>query len=358
MAPQLKTVETIGIENLKRKNEPYTIGATDFFSKQEILKQRFSELTDIADYRNVAVIPSVSYGIATAANNVKLNPGDEIILVDEQFPSNVYSWQRAAEKYGARINVIAPPQSFKDRTKNWNRLILDAITQKTAVVAMPHIHWADGSLFDLKNIREKTKKVDALLVIDGTQSVGALPFSVKEYEPDVLVCGGYKWLLGPYSLGVAYYSDRFNEGNPIEDSWMNRLYSENFSELTSYQDQFQPKAGRYSMGESSNFITVPMLIRSIEQLLEWKPANIQDYCASISTKAITQLRTKNCFVEEESSRANHLFGVYLPDTMDLETIKQRLLDQNIYVSYRGQAIRVSCNVYNSEEDFNKLLACF
>lgn len=358
MSPQLKSVESIGIESLRRKNRPYTITAEDFFSGPELLKKRFGTLTEIADPQNIAIIPSVSYGIATVANNIRLNKGEEILLIEEQFPSNVYTWKRVAEKYKATLKIVAPPKDFKERGKNWNKAILDAINTRTAVVAMPHVHWADGTLFDLKNIREKTNTVRSLLVIDGTQSVGALPFSVKELRPDALVCGGYKWLLGPYSLGVAYYSDTFNDGVPIEDSWMNRLHSEDFSGLTKYQDRFRPKAGRYSMGESSNFTLVPMLIKAIEQLLEWKPENIQDYCAAISESAIERLREKNCFVENGKYRANHLFGIYLPKEMDVETIKQRLIDHNIFVSYRGQAIRVACNVYNTETDFNKLLSCF
>ena len=136
---------------------------------------------------------------------------------------------------------------------------------------MPHIHWADGTLFNLMAIREKTREHDALLIIDGTQSVGALPFSVAKIQPDALICAGYKWLLGPYALGVAWYSDYFNDGEPLEHNWLNRLQSEDFTRLTQYQEKFQDKADRYSVGESSNFILVPMLIRALEQLLQWQP---------------------------------------------------------------------------------------
>ncbi|MEL6917186.1 MAG: aminotransferase class V-fold PLP-dependent enzyme [Bacteroidota bacterium] len=357
MSPQLKTVEAVGIENMKRKGQPYTIGSEDFFTEQIILKKRFAELVEVANHENIAIIPSVSYGIANVANNVPLKKGDEIVLVDEQFPSNVYVWKKVAEKFGAHLKIVSPPKDFKQRGKKWNQAILEAIDTRTAAVAMAHVHWADGTLFDLKKIREKTKKVQSLLIIDGTQSVGALPFSVKELQPDALICGGYKWLMGPYSLGVAYYSDVFAHGTPIEESWMNRLHSENFSGLTQYQDAYQPKAGRYSVGESSNFVLVPMLIKAIEQLLQWKPIHIQEYCSAISQEAIAQLRSKNCFVEDEAYRSSHLFGTYLPADMDLKRIKQRLTEENIYVSYRGQAIRLSCHLYNSKADFNTLLSC-
>ena len=355
MSPQLKSVTQVGLNTIVQKGQPYTITPEDFFTQKEILKQRFATLTDAPDYNNMAIIPSVSYGIANAANNIPFQKGEEIILVDEQFPSNVYVWQEVAKKHEVSITVIKPPKDFKDRGAKWNQNILDAISKKTAVVAMCNVHWADGTLFDLKAIRAKTKSMNSYLVIDGTQSVGALPFSIKDTDPDALICGGYKWMMGPYSIGMAYYSDAFNNGTPIEHNWMNRYNSEDFTGLTKYEDRFQEKAARYSVGESSNFILTPMLIKAIEQLIEWTPAAIQQYCKTISTKAVQELKELGCFIEEDNFRAHHLFGVYLPENINLENLKTRLQQQNIFVSFRGKAMRVSPNVYNSEEDFNKLV---
>lgn len=358
MSPQLKSVTKTGLQSVQRKARPNEILPEDFFTQKDILKKRFADLIHAPDYKNTAIIPSVSFGIANAANNIKIQPGDEIILVDEQFPSNVYIWKEMAQKNNATIKIIKPPTKYENRGKLWNQSIIAHITDKTAVVAMAMVHWADGTLFDLKTIRSKTNEVNAKLVIDGTQSVGAFPFSIREIEPDALVCGGYKWLLGPYAIGMAYYNDTFNDGTPIEHNWMNRYNSQDFNNLTQYEDQYQEKAARYSVGESSNFVLTPMLITAIEQLISWQPQNIQEYCSTITKEAIKKLRALGCFIEEEKYRAHHLFGIYLPDHMNLETIKNRLIQEKIFVSYRGNAIRVSCNVYNTPEDFEKLIAQF
>ena len=358
MAPMLKSVEKIGHEAVSKKCFPYQITGNDFFEDIKKLKQEFATLAAIDDAQNVAIIPSVSYGIATVANNINLTIADEIIVVSEQFPSNIYSWQKLADKNKAHLRIIKAPANFKNRGKRWNETILNAITDTTAVVAMPHVHWADGTLFDLKAIRAKTKLHNTLLIIDGTQSVGALPFSVKEIQPDALICAGYKWLLGPYAIGLAYYADTFNNGNPIEENWINRKNSENFSGLVNYQPQYQPKAGRYNVGEMSNFILVPMLIKAIEQLNKWQPQHIQAYCKAISKEAIKEIKSLGCFIEEEHYRASHLFGIYLPKHINLDKLKAAFSEQNTYVSFRGNAIRVSPNVYNTEEDFEKLITCF
>ncbi|WP_114492446.1 aminotransferase class V-fold PLP-dependent enzyme [Candidatus Ulvibacter alkanivorans] len=358
MSPQLRSVEKIGIENLKRKSEPYTISESDFFSEKIILKQRFAKLIECNDPESIAIIPSVSYGIATALHNIPFNKGDEIIVLEEQFPSNYYAWKQLEKQKGVRIKTIVAPPIVSGRGKQWNIQLLEAITTKTKCVAIPHVHWADGTKFDLVSVRKRTLDVGAFLIVDGTQSVGAMPFSIKEIQPDALVCGGYKWLLGPYSLGVAYFGERFHHGNPIENNWMNHQGSEDFSNLVTYNETFKPKATRYDVGESSNFILTPMLSEAIRQLLEWTPAAIQKYCEQINTKAVQMLQEKGYFIEAPNARAHHLFGIYLPKEQRMAALKSKLSEENILVSYRGEAIRVSPNVYNSQRDLEKLYSCF
>ena len=358
MSPQLKTVEEAGITALRKKNQPYSITADDFFVNRTLLKQKFAELISLESPEQLAIIPSVSYGVANAARNISLRPGEEILMVAEQFPSHVYSWKRLADSQGAKLRVVHPPETFEQRGEKWNEVILDKITDKTAVVALPHVHWADGTLFDLKSIRQKSREHGALMIVDGTQSVGALPFSIKELEPDALICAGYKWLLGPYSLGLAYYAESFNSGIPIEENWINRLNSEDFKGLTAYQEAFQPGAERFSVGESSNFNHIPMLLTALDQILEWKPEVIQEYCHDISVDAIEKIRESGCFIEEDAFRARHLFGIYIRQGHQIENIKKRMESRKIFVSYRGEAIRVSPHLYNTTFDFEQLAGCF
>tara|TARA_Y100000815_G_scaffold185573_1_gene169379 strand:- start:605 stop:1693 length:1089 start_codon:yes stop_codon:yes gene_type:complete len=358
MSPQLKSVTALGIESLKRKTKPYSITPEDFIEIRNPLKKRFAQLIKASDYQDIAIIPSVSYGMANVANSLNLKPTDEILVAHEQFPSNIYSWQHLAQRTGAKIINIEPPTELKERGRLWNEKILNAINPNTALVALAHCHWADGTRFQLAKIGEKVHKNGGKLVIDGTQSVGAFPFSVAEIKPDAVICGGYKWLLGPYSLGVAYYAESLHNGNPIEHNWMNRADSEDFSLLTNYQENYQARAGRFSVGESSNFVLTPMLTRSIEQLIEWTPQAIQEYCKEISKEAVSALREMDCYIEEDGYRGQHLFGIYLPKTISIDKVKSALSKQNILVSYRGNAIRVSPHVYNTAEDFEKLISVF
>jgi selenocysteine lyase/cysteine desulfurase len=354
MSPMLKAVEKKGIEGIQAKRNPASVTGEDFFKDTEKLRKEFSKLINCEAHR-VVLVPSVSYGLANVVNNIKLTASDNIIVAAEQFPSNYYPWQRVHQNTGAKIKVVAPPQELVNRGKVWNERLLEAIDANTKLVALGNVHWADGTLFNLKEVRKRTREVGALLIIDGTQSVGALPFDVKELQPDALVCAGYKWLMGPYSLGLAYYGEYFDQGKPVEENWINRLHSENFAGLVNYETNYQPGALRYEVGEHSNFILLPMLLEAVKQINQWKPKAIQQYCANITRKPISILQEAGYWVEDEKFRGHHLFGVRLPAQAQADKIKNALQKNKISVSFRGDAIRVSPNLYNSEADLMKLV---
>ncbi len=357
MSVQLESVTRIGIDRLKSKSQPNKIGVDDFFEPRKTLKKKFATLVEADDFNSIAIIPSVSYGVASVAKNINLEAGDEVVVCEAQFPSHIYAWHDLAIKNKAKIVEVKAPPLGLNRAKIWNERLLESINPRTKVVAIPQVHWADGTRFDLLEARKRASDVGAKLIIDGTQSVGAMPFSIKEIQPDALICAGYKWLMGPYGIGVAYYSESFWNGEPIEHNWINRFKSEDFANLTNYQPNFQPGAERFSVGESSNFILAAMLTNGIEQTIKWGQYEIQEYCGQLIRNGIEKLRSKDCFVEAENGRGNHLFGIYLPDSLDKNEIKNRLQENGIFVSYRGNAIRVSPHVYNNTSDFDRFVDC-
>lgn len=355
MSPMLKKVEKAGFKGIKQKRKPYHITPIDFFKTSDLVKKRFSSIIDCKNHNRIAIIPSASYGLANVVNNISIKEKDEIILLDEQFPSNVYPWLNLKERSKAKLVFIKRPDTLIDSGKKWNEEILAAITNKTKVVAIGNIHWACGTLFDLIAIRKKTAEVGALLIIDGTQSIGALPLSIEKIQPDALICAGYKWLMGPYSIGVAYYGNCFDKGIPIEDNWINRRGSENFSGLINYSDKYGELASRYNVGEQSNFILLPMLLAGLNQIESWGVKNIQDYCKNLISEEIKKVNQKKYWIEKENYRANHLFGIKQLDNKI--NLIEKLKSKKISVSIRGDKIRVSPHVYNDKREIKKLFEC-
>ena len=349
-SPAFKSVEKAGVEAVKRKSRPDFYQSSDLFDPVAELRRLFAKVVAVEDHNRVVTIPSVSYGLANVANNIQLQKGDEILVIEEQFPSNVYIWKELADKFNATIVTVKQPK----RAKDWNSEILKAISDRTAMVAMGQIHWVSGIQFDLKAIRKKTKQHNALMIIDGSQSIGALPFSVKTLQPDALICAGYKWLFGPYGCAYAYYGDYFDNGQPIEQNWSVRLGSENLAGLTTYETEYKPLAQRYAAGESASFIYVKMQIAALTEILKINPEALQDYCNLISAEALMKLSDIGFISDSPKIRAKHLFGIKVPKSVDIEKLKKRLKTANIHVSFRGEYIRISCHLFNTKDHFDKL----
>ncbi|WP_394994333.1 aminotransferase class V-fold PLP-dependent enzyme [Emticicia sp.] len=354
-SPTLKSSVERGVEGINLKAvSPFKISGKDHFTLPEKVQKLFSKLVNIPDYQRVAIIPAVSYGMAVVANNIHRLPNisdkKHIIQIQDEFPNNVYAFDRVCQIHALTYKTIAKPDVLENRGKLWSEYILEAISTETAMVVMPHIHWIYGVKFDLVVISKRCKEVGALLIIDGTQSVGALDFDVEKINPDALICAGYKWLLGPYAIGLAYFGEFFDDGVPVEESWMHRVESDNFAQLIRYERAYKPKAQRYNIGEHSNFILMPMLEDALSKLLEWGVDNIQNYAQSITQKPIKALQELGCWLEDEAYRANHLLGINLPSSIDNQAFTDKLLSNKIVISNRGVAIRVSQNIYNTEED--------
>lgn len=354
LSPLLKSVEEAGIRGIRSKSHPWETIPNHFFEDSNSLRSLFAKLVNAPTSDDIAIMPAVSYGLATVAKNIDPDKGNTIVIAGEQFPSNVYAWKRFCKEHDCRIKVIDPPKGFDNRGKQWNGRILDAIDSDTLLVALGNVHWTDGTWFDLKTIGAKTRDHDAYFVIDGTQSVGALPIDVQDIQADALICAGYKWLMGPYSMTLGYFGPRLQDGIPLEEGWIVRKDSEDFSGLIDYKDDYQPGAVRFDVGERSNFILVPMMIEALKQILDWGPENVQTYCQHLTANLEKGLPDHGYQIEDSEWRAGHMFGIRLPASVSLKKLQQQLDEHNIHVSVRGSAVRISPNVYNNAQDIDAL----
>ena len=350
MSPLLVESEIAGIEGIRRKRNPHKLSRDDFFIHANRNRSLFCELIGAEDPERVVVIPSASYAIANIANNLPSNGRNKIVLLEEQFPSNYYIWKRVAEERNLQVEVIFRPEG----ETTWDDLVIQSIDRDTLVVAMSNIHWGDGTVFDIARIGKKAKESGCLFVLDGTQSIGAYPYVHSELNVNALVVSSYKWLLGPYGLGFAYLDENFDGGKPIEESWLNRLYSDDFQYLTNYQSAYRGGARRYEVGEAPDFIKMPMIEASLRRLIEWKPENIQNYCRELVTPLFDELSAAGFRINHMEKLAYHLFGIRLPKEIDMNRVKESLARQRVIVSYRQDAIRISPNVYNTTSDIDAL----
>ena len=365
-SPVSHAVAQAGHDAIDQQRNPFGLHPDAFFSGAERVRLLFSELInnrtdEQPDPERIAIIPSVSYGMGVVARNLPhkpgIAPGQKIVLVGGEFPSDVYAWDRVGVDLGLTVQTVGRPDIFPTGA-TWNEQLLNAIDKNTALVVVPPTHWIYGIRFDLEAISQRARDVGAWLAVDGTQSVGALPFDLAAVRPDALICAAYKWLTGPYSLGLAYYGPAFDNGIPLEEAWSNRLDSNLFHRLTDYQPQYRPKAARYNMGEASNFTQMPMLEAALTQLLHWQPARIQAYTKQLMADAWPALEKLGCRIEPENGtrgRSHHLVGLWLPERTDPMALAQALQQEKVAVSARARLLRIAPNVYNDTADVDALV---
>ncbi|MBK1665906.1 aminotransferase [Rhodospirillum rubrum] len=349
MGPLMTEVVAAGHAGVAAKARPWEVGIDAFFDPVEKARGLYAGLTG-ADVEGIAVVPSVSYGIAVAAANLPLAAGKRVLVLEEQFPSNLYSWRRLAAENNAVVQVVARPANG-----DWTEALLGAIEPGVAIVACPQAHWSDGCRIDLVAIGAACRAVGAALVIDGTQSFGAMPFDTAAVDPDFAVAATYKWLLGPYSLGFLYVAPRHRNGQPLEEGWICREGSRDFSRLVDYTESMDAGARRFDVGERSNFALMPMAIAAMERLTAWTPAAVSAYAGRLTDRMVAETAAWGCTAAPASARSPHLLGLGLPEGVDAKALATRLAAAQVSVSVRGSRLRISPHVYNTDADVDRLL---
>jgi selenocysteine lyase/cysteine desulfurase len=162
-------------------------------------------------------------------------------------------------------------------------------------------------------------------------------------------------MMGAYSIGCAYWGERFSHGEPLEETWIGRVGSDDFRNLVNYRNEYQQGMERYNMGEQSNFTLLPMLHAAITQLLQWHPENVQEYCRALTQPLIQYCAEADFWIEESHWRTEHLFGIRIPSNLSIDVLQQALSKRNVFVSLRGDSIRVSPSVYNTQDDIAALI---
>ncbi|MGD9182964.1 MAG: aminotransferase class V-fold PLP-dependent enzyme [Desulfobacterales bacterium] len=347
LSPQLRSVTAAGHKSVSGKENPWLLTPPDFFALTEQTRSLFAELIE-ARADDIAFIPAVSYGVSVAAMNVKVEENQVVVVLEDQFPSNVYAWRELVREKAAELKTVGRPED-----DDWTETVLNQIDENTAVVAVANCHWTDGSIIDLVKLGQRCKEIKAALVIDATQSLGALPFSVSEVQPDFVIAAGYKWLLGPYSLGYMYVKPDYHDGVPLEHNWINRKDSEDFAGLVNYRDDFQTGARRFDVGERSNFALMPMAYAALKQIWDWQVPEIASTLTKMTAEIAHRATALGLNVAPPHLRAGHLLGIRFPEGVPTDLV-ERLSYNQIYVSVRGNSIRISPHLYNTEHDIEKL----
>jgi selenocysteine lyase/cysteine desulfurase len=349
-SPQLNESQRRLSEGVRGKSHPWERTPQSFFDDAETIRRLSAEIFG-GDADGYAVVPAASYGMSTAARAVEphLKAGDRILVIAEEFPSVVLPWRRTAQETSAVMVTVPTPEDG-----NWTQAILKNIGAGIKVVAISSCHWMNGAYIDLHTVSKACRASGIIMAVDATQTLGAVPFSVAEIQPDFLVAAGYKWLLCPYGFGLLYVSERWRDARPLEETWLARVNAEDFATLAQYSDTYMPGARRFDVGEKCTATILPGAVAALEQIKIWGVANIAASLAAINAKIAARLEQLGCRLPEITQRCPHMFGAQLPETCTGDMVAQ-LKATNIHISQRGNSLRFAPHLHVSEHDVDRLI---
>jgi selenocysteine lyase/cysteine desulfurase len=348
-SPQLNATRDKLIASVASKSHPWERTPAHFFDDVETIRGLAAAIFG-GDVDGYAVVPAASYAMSTAARAVelRLRPGDRILVMAEEFPSNVLPWRRTAQEVGASILTVPTPEHG-----NWTSAILDQIDPRVKVVAVSACHWTNGAYVDLRPIGQACREVGSVLAVDATQSLGAMPFPLAEIQPDFLVAAGYKWLLSPYGFSLFYVAEPWRSCRPLEESWQARTHAEDFAGLVKYSETYMPGSRRFDVGEKCTAI-LPGTIAALQQIAAWGVANIAASLSRINATIAAHLSTLGFRLPAAAARCPHMFGAELPPAYSGNLVTE-LKQRNIYISQRGNSLRFSPHLHIGNPDVDRLL---
>jgi selenocysteine lyase/cysteine desulfurase len=347
----LRTQEA-GRAAVGRKATPWTLEPGFANHQHERARAAAARLID-ADAADMALIPSISYGVATAAKVLAIDRGTRVIVLENDHSSPVLEWQTRADAQGFAVETIRRPDDG-----DWTSAVLAAIERPDAppisLASISSVHWSDGGLIDVDKVGAALRQRGAAFLIDATQSAGVLAMDLKRLDPDFVIFPTYKWLLGPYGRAFLYVAKRHQNGIPLEQTSAGRrnVRAENavyFTDLSYVGD-----ARRFDMGERDHFISMELASIGMEMMADWGAPAIAQRLAMLTERIAQGVRGIGVRVAEPHLRAPHIVSLAFKGGMPAGLI-EGLASEGVHVAPRLGRMRVSPHVYNDEADADRFV---
>jgi selenocysteine lyase/cysteine desulfurase len=366
-SPLPVATQDAGRLGVARKGQPWLIDPALPARQYERARRAAAQLI-AADPADVALISSVSYGVAAAAKILTVPAGSRVLVLENDHSSAVLEWMTRACAGRFTVDVVPQPQRSAGASKHenacegdWTAAVLAAIERPGAppvgLASISSVHWSDGGMIDIERVAAALRRQGAALLVDATHAAGVIKIDVGALDPDFLVFPTYKWLLGPYGRAFLYIAKRRQDGVPLEQtSYGRRAIS---AEAQSYYRDIEFVSGgqRFDMGERDHFISLEMASIGMEMMADWGCDAVQARLRRLTGRLADGLRDCAVMVPGAAVRAPHILSLRFPAGMP-ERLVERLAAERIYVAPRIGRMRISPHVYNDEDDIDRFVATF
>jgi len=337
------------------KKFPYQKPDSSFFEVPSRCRANIAKLIG-AQPEEIALTTGASSGAMAVAYALNWKPGDEVLTASGEFPLQYTTWKPMEEREGIKVNIVAQQGKFLTADD-----VIAALTPRTRVVSISHVRFDDGSMLDVPRVADACHKQGALLLLDVSQSCGAIPIDVTKLGADFLVCAGYKWLLGAFGTGFFWIKrELLASVRPGPFYWMAVAGSDNFSKLDFSNPKAEESARRWDAPEwASHFnFNLESLDASVEFVLRAKPETVLARNHDLVDFMFSRLPIDRCVAASPLDRKlRGPYGCFVARTPEKTTeIYNKLREQKVFVSLREGKIRVSPYLYNTIQDIDRLIS--
>jgi len=340
--------------------------AKEAWEKDSLQQARTLAATLIgAHEQNVILTDSTSTGINLLAGALPWKRGENIVLNDLEYPSNIFPWLYQADRHGLEVRMIR----CKDGVVPLDDL-LGAIDRRTRVLAVSHVEFGSGCRNDVAALAEAVHRVDGLICVDAIQSLGVFQVDAAQLGIDVLATGSYKWLCGPLGTGFAYVRPDLMEAlDPVTLAYANLPTQEEqtvWNALVSgadYPMQHAPLASNWKRFEAQGLSRVLFqgLATSLGVLLDFGIDRIESRIAELVDYSIKRLTAAGIEIlspiapEERSGilTVSVPFDLSRPD--QVEALENRLEQARIKAHPRSGGLRLSLHFFNTTDEIDQVV---
>src|SRR5271170_1744971 len=338
--------------SIEANKSPHHMDDAVFFEAPSRIRASLSKMIG-AKPEEIALTTGASAGVAAVAHFLRWKPGDEIITAKGEFPLQYATWKPMEEREGVKLKIVAPRERFITADD-----LIAAMTPRTRVISVSHVRFDDGSLLDASRVAAACHAKGAMLVLDVSQSCGAVPMDVNELGADFLVCAGYKWLLGPWGTGFFWAKrEQLDALRPGPFYWMAQG-KDSFSALNYVDPTPSRNADRWDAAEASTYFNFNLtaMDASVDFVLRVGPELVLEHNRKLIELLFERL-PKDCAPASPLDPARRgPYGWFTARTPEKTAeLYQRLRKENVVVSMREGRIRVSPHLFNSERDIDRLI---
>ena len=300
-----------------------------------------------ADSEEIALVRNTTEGINLVAEGFPWQPGDNVVTLADEFPSNQYPWINLADR-GVETRRV-PTEGGKVDLDS----LVDACSHRTRIITVSWVSYSSGWRNDVDRLAAIAHRCGALLFLDAIQALGVFPLDVGRTPVDFLAADGHKWLLGPEGAGIFFTRrEHLDLLRPVGVGWNSVVHANDFSriELT-----LKPTAARYE-GGSQNTAGMIALGASLRLLARFGPDALGRRILDLTDLACQRLAEIGAVVLSDR-RPQQKSGIVVFDLpgRDLPAVRLRCLEQGVVLSHRAGRLRISPHAYNNPADVDRLI---